>query len=114
LLTWQVVSFSARGVRLSESYATLIQQADALPRGALVASSLLYGNARYEGSFIRVLASVPEDISLRRGAILLNSSFPDLLYWVRPRTGVVTEPEFRIDLQRDQQRRLMLLIEKAR
>jgi hypothetical protein len=114
LLTWQVVTFSARGLRLSQNYATLLEQADVLPSGALITSSLLYGNARYEGSFIHVLATVPEDIAFRRQAVLLNSFFTDRpYYWVRPRPGPVPHPAFRIDLERDRQRALVLLIEKA-
>jgi hypothetical protein len=114
LLTWQIVTFSARGLRLSQDYATLLPQADVLPPGGLVTSSLLYGNARYEGSFIHVLATVPEDIAFRRQAILLNSFFTDRpYYWVRPRPGPPPHPEFRIDLERSRQRPLVLLIERT-
>jgi hypothetical protein len=114
LLGWQVATFSGREMRFSHDYAEVLRQAEVIPAGAIVVSSLRYGNARYEGSFVRVLASVPEDIALRRRAVLLSSFFPALpFYWVRPRPGVTPRPEFRIDLERGPRRGLTLLIYRS-
>jgi hypothetical protein len=110
LLGWQVVTFSGREMRFSHDYAQVLRQADAIPAGAIVVSSP-YGASRYEGSFLGVLATVPEDIALRRRAVLLNSFFPaHPFYWVLPRPGFTPPPEFRIDLQQDPHGGLQLLI----
>lgn len=115
LLGWQVATFSARGVRFSRAYEGVLRQADAIPPGATLTSMLQYGAARYEGSFVRVLASLPEDIALRRRAILLNSFFPERpYYWVRPRTRVPPSPDYRIDLRTDTDGRIELLVQPTR
>ena len=113
LLGWQVIAFSARSVRFSREYATVLEQAGAIEAGTKIASALPYGNARYQGSFVRVVASVPEDIALRRGAIFLNSFFPKhAYYWVVPRHGVKPEPELRIDLKADGGEHLALILHR--
>ena len=102
LLAWQVVTFSSREMRFGEDYNAMLRRAEAIPAGATISSSLLYGNARWEGSFIHVLATLPEDIAYRRHAIMLNSFFPDRpYYWVRPRSGSTPNPDFHFDLKRD-------------
>jgi hypothetical protein len=114
LLGWQVVTFSGREMRFSDDYADGLRQAEVIPAGAIVISSLQYENAKYERSFVRVLASLPEDIALRRRAVLLNSFFPSYsYYWVRPRPGISPAPEFRIDLEHGPHRRLKLLIYRS-
>lgn len=115
LLAWQVITFSARELRFSDEYADVLRQAEALPPGTTIASSLSYANARYEGSFIHVLASVPDDIAYRRRAILLNSYFPRYpYYWVRPRSGSTPAPDFsphfHVDLERGKQGLTLLLL----
>ena len=115
LLGWQVATFSARAVRFSRNYESVLRQADAIPAGATLASSIQYEASRYEGSFVRVLAALPEDIALRRRAILLNSFFPALpFYWVRPRSEAVAIPDFRIDLRSGPDGRIELLLDRTR
>ncbi|MBA3316571.1 MAG: hypothetical protein H0T50_00570 [Gemmatimonadales bacterium] len=111
LLGWQVTTFSARGMRFSHDYEAVLRQAEAIPPGATVVSSLPYESARYEGSFVRVLAAVPEDIAQRRNAVLLNSFFPaHPYYWVLPRSAKTRTPDFDIDLGFDERGRVDSLI----
>lgn len=112
LLGWQVLTFTGRQLRFSREYVEVLRQAAAIPRGAMLASSLQYGNARYDGSFVRVLAGVPEDIAYRRHAALVSSFFPARpYYWIRPKPGAAPAPELRIGLEQSRDRGLTLLVE---
>jgi hypothetical protein len=113
LLAWQIVSFSNRAIRFSREYAQVLHQAEAIPPGATLQSSLLYGNARYDGSFVRVLADVPEDIAFRRQAVLLSSFFPSTpYYWILPKRET-PHPEYRIDLGRGPAGEMKLVTERT-
>jgi hypothetical protein len=91
----------------------MLRESEVIPAGATMMSAIVYENARFERSFVRVLASVPEDIAFRRRAILLNSYFPAYpYYWVRPRAGPVPPPEFRINLNRSKGA-LTLLVQRS-
>ncbi|MEO7986731.1 MAG: hypothetical protein ABI766_09380 [Gemmatimonadales bacterium] len=115
LLAWQIVTFTNRSIHFSREYAEVLRQAEAIPAGATLQSSLLYGNARYDGSFVRVLADVPEDIAFRRQAVLLSSFFPSTpYYWVLPKPGVAPHPEYRLDLQRGAAGEMKLVIDRVR
>lgn len=114
LLGWQVITFSGRELRFSRDYAAVLREAEVIPPATTITSTLLYWNARYERSFVRVLGALPEDIAFRRRAILLNSYFPRYpYYWVRPRAGLASRAELRIDLERGQPG-LSLLVQRAR
>jgi hypothetical protein len=113
LLGWQVITFSGRELRFSRDYAAVLHESEVIPHDSVIATALLYGNARYEGSFVRILASIPEDLAFRRHAILINSYFPRYpYYWVRPRTDRIPPAQFRIDLER-RKRGLSLLVERT-
>jgi hypothetical protein len=100
LLAWQLAAFSLRALRFNRDYSAVIADAAAISPGATLRSMLRYENARYEGSFIRILAHTPEDIAFRRRAILLNSFFPPLgFYWVTPRPGLAARPDLLLDIQ---------------
>lgn len=114
LLGWQVTTFSARGMRFSNQYEAVLRQAEAIPAGSTLVSSLEYESARYEGSFVRVLAALPEDVAERRKAVLLNSFFPaHPYYWVLPRSEKTGTPDFHIDVGLDPRGRLELLLRRA-
>jgi hypothetical protein len=114
LLAWQLVTFSLRGMRFSREYALVVQQAQAIPAGATVKSEVKYDSTRYERSWMHVLAAIPEDIALRREAPLLSSYFVKFpLYWVVPRPGVGAAPEYLIDLGRDADGKLQLIVRSA-
>ena len=111
LLSWQIVTFSIRSIRFSRNYEAVLRQAEAIPSGATLLSSLQYERARYEGSFVRVLAAVPDDLAHRRKAVLLNSVFPAFpFYWVRPRFREIPPADLRIDLRTEPDGGMKLLI----
>jgi hypothetical protein len=113
LLGWQVATYTSRAVRFSRSYEVVLRQAEGIPVGATIVSSLQYDRARFEGSFIRVLATIPEDIAQRRKAYLLNSFFSALpFYWVRPRSADIVAPDYQIDLQSTSEGQIELRIRR--
>ena len=114
LLGWQVTTFSARGIRFSNEYEAVLRQTEAIPAGATLVSSLPYESAQFEGSFVHVLAALPEDIAERRKAVLLNSFFPaHPYYWVLPRPERFQAPDFHIDFGLDPRGRLDLRIRRG-
>jgi hypothetical protein len=111
LLAWQIAEFSARALRFDRDYAAVVASAQRIPSGTTLWSVLKYTNARYEGSFIRILAHTPEDIAFRRQGILLNSFFPPLgFYWVAPRPGHPAVPSLLLDIQQHPGRRPSLVL----
>jgi hypothetical protein len=111
LLCWQVVTFSLRARRLAVHYETALEAIEPIPPGATLEAGFPYESARYEGSFLRVLAHLPEDIARRREAALPVSFFPALdFYWVRLKPGVAVQPDFRVNLRHEQGDRFSLVV----
>ena len=89
--------------------------AEAIPARSSIRSVLPYEDARYEGSFIRILAHLPEDIAFRRQAVLVDSYFPSTaFYWVRPKPGAPTRPDLLLSFGRRQDGSLILQVTPAR
>jgi hypothetical protein len=111
LLVWQVTEFSARTLRFNRDYAAMIARSETISPGTTLWSAFPYTNARYERSFIRILAHTPEDLAFRRRAVLLNSFFPPLgFYWIAPRSGRPATPDLVLDILQQPGRKLALVL----
>lgn len=113
LLGWQVLDYGGRALRASRHYERIVRQGEVIDRGAVITSSVVYDSARFEGSFVRVLASVPEDIAERRHGLLVNNYFTATpFYWVRQRHSA--DARYVLDLRTTADRGVDLLVRPPR
>lgn len=113
-LAWQVAEFTARSKRFNRAYAEVLADAAPLPPGATVRSVMEYRKAKFEQSFIQVLAHFAEDIGYHERAVVVPGYHPDRpFYWVRPRPGADTTPAYRLSIDALPPSSLRLTIDAA-
>ncbi len=102
LLVWQIADFSGRVRRFNRAYIKVLEQAEVIPAGATVSSVLPYSQAGFEHSFIRVLASFPEELCYHRRCVVLGAHHSGTpFYWVWAGRSAKLTPDYLLNLTRD-------------
>ena len=114
VLAWQVADFAGRARRFNQAYTAVLARAGNLPEGATLRSVLEYDDARFEGSFIRVLAHFAEDLGYhRRGVVVAGYHPARAFYWIRPRPAADSTPDYRLTILPDHPSGLTLMIDST-